>query len=185
MRSPKMFVRLSFCSDVSIRGTTCSQTWRTLNTSRRIPWQLPTEIPTTDENLVHSFLLSIPTIHRTRSILLHLLALRASTTGIVVKTLASNMQVFVPFIHLEFFIALSLHPCCKMVNISAGDFCKKKILFSSCCHFQHQHDHTHNKQTNKQKTNTVMPLEFIKWRNYYVLKPWVETTQWTEISHIL
>jgi hypothetical protein len=29
-----------------------------------------------------------------------------------------------------------------------------------------------------------MPLEVMKWRNYYVVKPWVETTHWTEISHI-
>jgi len=130
-------------------------------------------------HLVLSFLLSLPTIHRTRSTLLHLLALRASTTGIIVNTLASNMRAFLPFIHLKFVIVLSLHPCCSMVNVSGGDFCSKThyliLLRSLTRHFLHQRNHTHINththtqpqiQTNK-RTNAVMPLEVTKWRNYF------------------
>ena len=130
MRSLEMFMRVYFCSGVGILGTTCSQTWRMFTTSGRIPWQLPTEIPTNDAIWSTDFLVSLPTIHRTRSTLLHLLVLRASTTGIIVNTLVSNMQAFMLFIHLKFVIVLSLQPCCKMVNVSSGDFCRKKILNS-------------------------------------------------------
>ena len=59
----------------------------------------------------------------------------------------------------KIFIALSLHPCCNMVNVSAGHFYTKTHslmhVHSSTRHFQHQHNHTHTKQTNKCCYSTI------------------------------
>jgi hypothetical protein len=68
----------------------------------------------------------------------------------------------------DILLALSPYDCCKMVNVSTGDFCSQtqNLIFVSCSVTVIFNCDANSRILKKQKT-AVKPLEFMKWRNYF------------------
>lgn len=68
---------------------------------------------------------------------------------------------------IDFFISLSSQTCCNMVNVSTGDFCSKtQDLIFTCCSITGIFNFNVTSHTLKKQT-TVMPLDIMKWQNYF------------------
>ena len=106
MRPSEMLIRVSFYLAISIWGTDRWQMLRMFNTSWRILWQLLTEIPISDAVGPQIFFCSHDLSHMLNTFFIcwHWWV---TTAQIIVNTLVSNMEVFMPGIHQRFSIALS------------------------------------------------------------------------------
>ena len=127
--------RVSFCSCINIWGTKCWQTRQMFNTSWRILWQLLTEILPFDVVWFTDFLLSLLTIYYRCSTFASFVdvdgrPLRGSSSMVSRPSWERLCQSYT----WEFFIALSLHAYCNIVDVSACDLCSKiqNLLFVRC-----------------------------------------------------
>lgn len=89
------------------------------------------------------------------------------TTTWIINTLASIMEVFMPVIHLRF-CNCSVTILLLQHSVSTGDFCSKiqNVIFIHCSSTDSFNGDATSSRWKKQ-TTAVMPLEAMKWRNYF------------------
>jgi hypothetical protein len=116
MKSPEMLIHVYFCSGVSVRGTTCSQTWRTFNT-RREEYR---------DNFLHKYQQIMPFGPQFPSVTSHNPSHMFNIASFIGVEGRPTCKRLCHTYTWNFLIDLSLHPWFNMVNVSAGEFCSKK-----------------------------------------------------------
>jgi hypothetical protein len=169
MRSLVMFIHVSLCSCASIQSTKFWQRRHMFNTSWRIVWQLPTEIPTCNAIWSTDFLLSLLTVCGTWLTF----ALSVDIDGWPLHTSSSTLW-HPSWKHLcqthtcDVFIALSPYASCNMFHISAGDFrSQTQNLIFVHCSITAIFNCDVTSHTLKKQISAIMPSEVMKWHNYF------------------